>query len=1397
MRFFNSFKFSKNRSCLGLSPLALLTLAACGGGGGGGQTGGGGGSFSVGGNVIKGPLSNALVGLDYDDDGFVDSTTVRTGADGSYSISASNSTYTVIAVTDEQTVDASSGTVLSGVTLKAPKGASVVTPTTTLMEEGGLTSEQVASVLGLPDGVDPTSFNPYASNVDPDQALAVEKMSQQVINVVNSFAAAAEGAGASEVDAFKAALNSVAEVVKNKAENLNDLAASEADKSIDLTSDADLTLIKTQVKTEITSTANINSTAFNRLADDTTTAIKNVNNKIETVTDLTSDASKNIFSITQVLADQVKTAATAEAGNVGTGNISFTDANLVNTAAINKAPTNITLSSNYVSETATSLVIGTLSTTDTDQSSEVAFIYKIAEVAGTDFSSFHINQATGELSLLAQPDFETKASYNLTVLSTDEGGKTLPKSFIVNVGDVNEAPTISNAIADQTISEDSDLNFQITSSVFADSDAGDSLTYTASLSSGANLPSWLSFDTATRTFTGTPVNADVGALDVKVTATDSGSETVSDNFSLTITNTNDAPTVANPIADQTIAEDSILNFQLASNVFADVDEGDNLSYSATLSNGAALPSWLSFNAATQNFTGTPSNGDVGTVDVKVKATDSGSETVSDTFSLTITNTNDAPAVAKPIADQTIAEDSILNFQLASNVFADVDAGDSLTYTASLSSGAPLPSWLSFDAATRTFSGTPGNGDVGIIDMKVTATDSGSETVSDNFSLTVTNTNDAPTVANPIADQITAEDSDLNFQLASNVFADVDQGDSLTYTASLSSGASLPSWLSFDAATRTFSGTPGNGDVGAIDVKVTATDGGSEIVSDIFSLTITNTNDAPEVTSTPATTTNEDELYSYFIFYRDVDLGDSVTLNVETKPDWLSFDVASRRLLGTPENKDIGSHDISIKIEDKQGITAEQNFTVTVLNTNDAPTITQILNNQTVKENNLFSYTFGENLFLDEDPDDSLNYSLTLSNGSDVPEWLSLNTADRTLSGTPGNNDVGEISLKLVATDSGGLKTEGQFSITISNINNAPLVSKSNSTKNISWNGQSQNIDAASDIFYDPDEIHDDSLKYSIQMKEVGLVPSWISINETTGILSVTPPIIDVRENPKTYQLDSYNSLSGEYSATDYLRLQNYFLTVSAEDEAGLTASAELVLAPEALFTIKTNTIEIKDYPKDKAATENILNAELNYFSDIGNVLTLGSFNLDNNNLQLVKDKNGSSWNTSTWPESPQLTFELTTFDKNKDFGNLGEISIFLGQVLNASETNVKTIESEEKYIQLNFTGDSELNTNGNLEFTFNPRLEGDIKYQSNASSLEASVSVSENNTLEFIPAENNESAKLRVNILDLLDQLPFSGAVGALVPFEPGNFYVSLNGLPIESESGDFIDLIDAQFTIT
>jgi Ca2+-binding RTX toxin-like protein len=46
-------------------------------------------------------------------------------------------------------------------------------------------------------------------------------------------------------------------------------------------------------------------------------------------------------------------------------------------------------------------------------------------------------------------------------------------------------------------------------------------------------------------------------------------------------------------------------------------------------------------------------------------------------------------------------------------------------------------------------------------------------------------------------------------------------------------------LRFNTSTRTFSGTPGNGDVGAIDVKIITTDGSGASISDVFKLTVAN------------------------------------------------------------------------------------------------------------------------------------------------------------------------------------------------------------------------------------------------------------------------------------------------------------------------------------------------------------------------------------------------------------------------------------------------------------------------------------------------------------------------------------------------------------------------------
>ena len=127
-------------------------------------------------------------------------------------------------------------------------------------------------------------------------------------------------------------------------------------------------------------------------------------------------------------------------------------------------------------------------------------------------------------------------------------------------------------------------------------------------------------------------------MEITVTATDTGNETVSDTFAIAVNEfvaPNTPPTVANEIDNQTATEDSEFSFAVPADTFADADEGDTLSYSATLADGSELPAWLTFDAATGTFSGTPAAEDVAELEITVTATDTGSETVSDTFGITI------------------------------------------------------------------------------------------------------------------------------------------------------------------------------------------------------------------------------------------------------------------------------------------------------------------------------------------------------------------------------------------------------------------------------------------------------------------------------------------------------------------------------------------------------------------------------------------------------------------------------------------------------------------------------------------------------------------------------------------------------------------------------------------
>ncbi len=109
-------------------------------------------------------------------------------------------------------------------------------------------------------------------------------------------------------------------------------------------------------------------------------------------------------------------------------------------------------------------------------------------------------------------------------------------------------------------------------------------------------------------------------------------------------------------------------------------------------------------------------GDTATDKFTYTITDAHGASSTETVTVTIQGANDAPVVANPIADQTVAEEGTVSFAFPANTFSDADGG-SLTYTTSA-----LPSWLNFTPATRTFSGTAPVDFNGFLDITVTATD---------------------------------------------------------------------------------------------------------------------------------------------------------------------------------------------------------------------------------------------------------------------------------------------------------------------------------------------------------------------------------------------------------------------------------------------------------------------------------------------------------------------------------------------------------------------------------------------------------------------------------------------------------------------------------------------------
>ena len=250
------------------------------------------------------------------------------------------------------------------------------------------------------------------------------------------------------------------------------------------------------------------------------------------------------------------------------------------------------------------------------------------------------------------------------------------------------------------------------------------------------------------------------------------------------------------IPNQTATAGTAFSYAFLANTFADTDPGDTLTYTATQSDDTALPSWLSFAAATRTFSGTPTAADVGTVSVKVTASDGHGGSVSDTFDIVVS----AAGVTVSKSALTVTEEDttgntytvVLDTRPTANVTVTVagHGGTDVTLTSfSFTSSTPSSSILTFTTANwnlaQTVTVKAGN-DTDTTNDTVTLTHSAASTDSNYGGITIGSVvvtvadndtaNTAPTAADTTV--TTGEDRAYAFTADDFSFDDDDAGDTL-------------------------------------------------------------------------------------------------------------------------------------------------------------------------------------------------------------------------------------------------------------------------------------------------------------------------------------------------------------------------------------------------------------------------------------------------------------------------------------------------------------------------------------------------------------------------------------------------------------------------------------------
>ena len=628
-----------------------------------------------------------------------------------------------------------------------------------------------------------------------------------------------------------------------------------------------------------------------------------------------------------------------------------------------------------------------LPVTATDGDTDDVLTYTLS---GRDAASFTVgqddrltnNNEGGQIKVGADTelDHETKPIYMVTVKATDPGGLSDSIDVTITVMDVDEAPEISegvanaapefaSATAERVVAENTAAGENIGDPVAASDDDDDTLTY------GLRGPYAGSFDIGTAT--GQLMTKAVLDYETKprymvtVTAND-GEDTATIDVTIMVTDVNDAPEFASATAERVVAENTAAGENIGDPVAASDDDADTLTYvlggpdAGSFDIGTATGQLMTKEAL--DYETKPS------YMVTVTAND-GEDTATIDVTITVIDVNEVPEFGATAA-RVVAENTAAGENIGDPVEATDDDADTLTYVLG------GPDARSFDIGTAT--GQLMTKEALDYETKpsymvtVTAND-GEDTATINVTIMVTDVNEAPEFASATAEVMVAENTAAGENIGDPVAATDDDDDTLTYVLG------GPDAGSFDIDTATgqlitkavldYETKP------RYMVTVTANDGEDTATIDV-TIMVTDVNDAPEFASATAErvvaeNTAAGENIGDPVAASDDD-ADTLTY-VLGGPDAGSFDIdtATGQLM-TKAYLDYGtksSYMVTVTANDGED-TATIDVTIMVTDVNEAPEFAGLSVALMVAENASAGENIGDPVTAtDADADDTLTYGL--------------------------------------------------------------------------------------------------------------------------------------------------------------------------------------------------------------------------------------------------------------------------------------------------------------------------------------------------------------------------------------------------------------------------------------